>query len=261
MFRSDINSVVIDRGVFHRSRDIDAAGAVILTDVVADDGSGVAGALGGIMSAFIANEKETAVVIVAVVVLDRRVSAVPIGVEAFSVALAFGAVRFVVLNQSVVRAPGPDRDVVPFRALVGVPYHVVFHHCTVRGYHDDAVPADVVQGIAAHHHAQARIPLRPDPRVRPTENPAPVDVIDLVILNPQIHKAARLAFAHGCVANPAVWFHAVHSVHVVDRQRAQVNVMRLAVIFQCDVHAAPLRSLRASIGDLQVRDFPILLVL
>src|SRR5215472_4887922 len=80
--RAGIDRVVVNERVFDRTCDRYAASAVVLADVVADDGPGVAGALGGWVSAFVANEKESAVVVMAVVVLNYRVAAVPIGVEA-----------------------------------------------------------------------------------------------------------------------------------------------------------------------------------
>src|SRR5437667_1985784 len=154
-----INGVVVNRAVLYRSRDIDTAGSVILTDVVADNGSGISGALCGIVSTLIADQQKTAVVVMAVVILNDCVPAVPIGIEAFSVALAFGAVSLVVLNQRVVRAPRPDPDVVSFRPLVGAPHDVALHHGTDCCHDDDPVSPDVVQKISANSHTQARIPL------------------------------------------------------------------------------------------------------
>src|SRR5213080_353633 len=117
--RAGVDRVVVNERILDRTCDRDAAGAVIPADVISDDRSAVAGVLRDLVSPFIANQQEPAVIVVAVVVLNHRVAAVPVGVKALSVPLTFGSVSFVVLDDGIVRAPRPDRNVVVLRTLAG----------------------------------------------------------------------------------------------------------------------------------------------
>ena len=77
---------------------------IVLADVVARDGAYIPDIFGAGIAG-VADEKKSAVVVVAVVVLDERVAAVPIGVEAFAVVLAARSISLVELDDGVVGAP------------------------------------------------------------------------------------------------------------------------------------------------------------
>src|SRR5208283_5939709 len=172
VIRPNENRVVVNQSVLHRSGKIDAAGAVVFADIVTGDGADVPRAGLGLLSAVVANQQKAAVVVVAIVVLNDGVLAVPIGIEPFSVALALGAIGFVILNQRVVSTPGPDGHVVAFGSLIGTPDDVVFHYRAVRRHHHNPVAADVVEDISPHGHTEARIPVRPLPPIGHAENTA-----------------------------------------------------------------------------------------
>src|SRR5690349_11004389 len=125
--RAGVDGVVVNERVFDGTGYGDAARSVIPADVITDNRCRVAGALGGVVSAFITNEKESAIVVVRIVVLNHRAAAVPVGVETFAITLAFGAIRFVALNHCVVGAPGPDGDVVIFRPLNRVAHDIILN--------------------------------------------------------------------------------------------------------------------------------------
>jgi len=109
---SHVKRVVVHSCIANRTRQIDAPMVIILADVVADDGAHIANAFRGVVPAFVANQQEPAVVVVAIVVLDNSITAIPIGIEALAVSLSTRAISFVVLNDSIVRTPRPDSDVV-----------------------------------------------------------------------------------------------------------------------------------------------------
>src|ERR1700690_2132593 len=142
----------------------------------------------------------------AVVVLDNRVSRIPIRIESFTIALALGAIGFVVLNHSIVRAPGPDGDVVAFRSLIGVTHDVVFDERSVGGDHDDSVAADVRENIPTNDDSEAGIPLRALPPIAPSEDAAAIHAINFVGFDAQIHEAARLLASRAGVVNSTVRF-------------------------------------------------------
>src|SRR6266850_6650857 len=118
MFGTNVNRIVVNQTVLDGPGKIDAPRAVILADVVAHNRSRVPGALFGAVAAFIADQQESAVVVVAIIVLDDRIPAVPVGIESFAVPLSFCSVSLVVLNHRIVGAPGPDRHIVSIRPLI-----------------------------------------------------------------------------------------------------------------------------------------------
>src|SRR5207237_9772242 len=128
-------------------------------------------------------QQEPPVIVVAVVVLNHRVAAVPVGVKALSVPLTFGSVSFVVLDDGIVRAPRPDRNVVVLRTLAGMANDIVFDQCAVGRRNHNPIRTNVVQLIAPDDHAQAGMPFRTHPLFSPPDDPAAVDVINLVVLN------------------------------------------------------------------------------
>src|ERR1700737_2015880 len=181
----DVNCIVVNQGIGYRPGNVDAACAIILTDVIAHDGSGIPHALLAAVTAFVADQEKPTVVVVTVVVLDNGIPAVPVRIVAFTVALPFCSVSFVMLNHCIVRAPSPDGHVVSLGTLIGVTHYVVFHHRTVRCHNHNPVSTYVVQVISANDNAQARKPFRAHPRIRPPEDPATVHVVNLVVLNSQ----------------------------------------------------------------------------
>ena len=175
--------------------------------------------------------------------------------------LAVGAIDFVELYDGVVGAPRPDTHVVVLRALAGVGHDVVFDDRAVGRDVDDAVAADVVEHVVANHDAQARIPLRAHPMGRPAEDSAAIDVCDVIAFDAQVDKAARLGVSDRAVVNAAVDFLFLGAVHVVNGEVLDVDVMQIADVLRDHVHAAADRRIIAPIGDLQVANFPVFLVL
>src|SRR5580704_15570922 len=102
---------------------------IVLANVVANDGADISHAVFGVLRTVVADQQKSAFIVVAVVVLDDRVAAVPVGIKPFGIMLAFGSIHFVVLDEGVVRAPWPDADVVILRALARVTNHVVLNNC------------------------------------------------------------------------------------------------------------------------------------
>src|SRR5882762_9744128 len=192
----DVNCVVVDQAVFYGTSNVDTARAVILADVVAHDRACVAGAFFRVVATFVADQEKAAVVVVTVIILDDGIPAVPVGVEAFTVPLSFGSISFVVLNQRIVRAPGPDRHIVSIRPLLRMADHVVFDQSAVRCHHHDPIAADVVELVSANNDAQTGKPFRAHPRVRPAEDSTAVHVINFVVLDAQIHEAAGFPVAY-----------------------------------------------------------------
>ena len=183
MMWPDVNSVVVNQAFFHGTGDIDAARAVILADVVAHYRARVTGAFCRLMPAFVANQEKTTVVVVAVIVLDEGIAAIPVGIKALPVALSFRSVGLVVLNHRIVGAPGPDGYVVSIRPLIGMPDNVAFDDGAVCRNHHDAIAADVMQVVSPKPHLKTRIPSRANPRIRPAENSAAVHAVNLVVLD------------------------------------------------------------------------------
>src|SRR5262245_65470976 len=134
---------------------------IILADVVTHNGSDIPDAALWRMAALIADQQETAFIVMTVVVLDDGISAVPIRVKPFAVSLALGEIGLIVLNGGIVSAPRPDRDVVALRPLIGSAYHVVFNERAVGGDRYDAISADIIEPVVANNHSQARVLLRP----------------------------------------------------------------------------------------------------
>jgi len=67
MFGANVNRIVVNQTVLDGPGKIDAPRAVILADVVAHNRPGVPGALFGAVAAFIADQQESAVVVVAII--------------------------------------------------------------------------------------------------------------------------------------------------------------------------------------------------
>src|SRR5208337_3532446 len=94
---SDVDRVVIDECVLHRTRELDPPMMIILADVVANDRAAIPLAGLRTLGTFVADQQESALVVVTVVVLDDRIPAVPVGIEAFRIVLAASAIDFVEL--------------------------------------------------------------------------------------------------------------------------------------------------------------------
>ena len=98
---------------------------------------------------------------------------------------------------------------------------------------------------------------------RPTENAAAVDVKDVIAFDVEVDKAARLGIADGTVVDAAVDFFLEVAVHIVHDEvsASKCGADSARVLGRDDVNAAPERRLcRASVGDFEIPDFPILLV-
>ena len=74
----NIDRVVVDEGVLHRAGEFDSAMMIVLADVVADDGAGIASAVLGSLGTVVADQEKSAFVVVAIVVLNDGVAAVPV---------------------------------------------------------------------------------------------------------------------------------------------------------------------------------------
>src|SRR5262249_39576723 len=91
---TNINRVVVDESILYRTGKLDPAVVIVLADVVANDGSDVARAVIGTLRTVVADQQETALIVVAVVVLNDRIAAVPVGVEAFGIVLSPRPIHF-----------------------------------------------------------------------------------------------------------------------------------------------------------------------
>ena len=196
-----------------------------------------------------------------VVVLDDRIAAVPVGIEAFRIVLAASAIDFVELHDRVVSAPRPDAHVVVLRALAGMGYDVELNHRAVSGNVHNSVTANIVEYVVPDHHSQARIPLRAHPMRGRTKNTAPIHVVDMVILDAEIHKTTRLSVPDTVISDSPVLFHLVTAVDVVNIETLNVDVMRFAVIFGHDANTAPDSRRCSCVGHFEIADLPVLLIL
>src|SRR6267378_3561344 len=120
VFGANVNRIVVNQTVLDGAGEVDAPRAVILADVVAHDCAGVTRAFFGVVTAFVADQKKTTVIVVTVIVLDDGIPAIPVGIESFAVALPFCPVGLVILDHRVVGAPSPNRDVVSLGPLIGM---------------------------------------------------------------------------------------------------------------------------------------------
>src|SRR4030088_1053034 len=118
-----------------------------------------------------------------------------------------------------------------------------------------------MEDVVPNHHAQARVPLGTDPVGGPAKNSAAIDMEDAIVFNAKIDKAAGIRNAEGVVVVPAVDLVVVHAIYVVDGESMQINVVNIAKVFRHQMHAATRSWSFPGIGDLEVADFPILLVL
>src|SRR5262249_5897359 len=147
---------------------------IVLADVVANDCSDIASAVLGSLRTFVTDQQKPAFIVVAIVVLNDRVAAIPVGIKAFSVVLTASSIDFVVLDDGVVPAPRPNTNVIVLRTLTGISNDVVFDQSTLGRDVHNAVSTNVVKRVVADDYAQAGIPLRPHPMRRPTKNTAAV---------------------------------------------------------------------------------------
>lgn len=85
----------------------------------------------------------------AVVVLEHRAEGTLVHVVRHTVSSRLTAGNVVVLENGVVGVPRPDPGVVSGRAPLEAADNVPLHQSAVRGGHDDAVAAQVLQGVAA----------------------------------------------------------------------------------------------------------------
>ena len=216
MISVDIDGVVVNDRIFRGAGNADASVVIVPADVVADNGSDVADIVLRADRAIIADKQESAIVVMAVVVLNDGISAVPVRIKSFAIVTAASCVCFVVLNDGVIRAPCPDADIVPFRPLVSASNHVVLDQSTVGRDVNDAVPADVVQEVISNHNTQTWVPFLTLPVCRFARNAVAVHMVDTVVFDPEIDEAARLRFTRATVVNAASSF-AVRPIHVVDR--------------------------------------------
>src|SRR6516164_6593092 len=92
---------------------------IVLADVIANNGADVPSAVFCLLRTLIADQQKTTFVIVAVVVLNDGVTAVPVGIEAHSVVQPFHSINFIELDDGVVGTPRPDAVIVGFRPLIG----------------------------------------------------------------------------------------------------------------------------------------------
>src|SRR5207302_2629779 len=92
----------------------------------------------------------------------------------------------------------------------------------------NAIAPNVIQHIAANYDPEAGIPLRPHPVCRPAKDPAAVDVGEVIVLDAQIDKPARLGVADGVIVNAAVNLVRVGSVHVVDVEILEIKMMKVS---------------------------------
>src|ERR1700674_1789165 len=192
---SHVDGVVVNGRVDHWPGYVDAPSVIVLTDVVAHYSTDIANVFAGIVPTFVADQHEAAVIFVAVVILNDSIAAVPIGIEALTVALPMGQIDFLKLDCRIVRAPRPDTHIKTLGSLVRLTNNVVFHQGAISRHRHDTVAANIVEGVVPYHHAQAGIPLRAHPMRRPSENAAAVDVMNLIVLDPKIDETARLGFA------------------------------------------------------------------
>src|SRR6266446_4271236 len=94
----------------------------------------------------------------------------------------------------------------------------------------------------------------------PAKNSAAIDMEDAIVFNAKIDEAAGLRIGDGVVIDPAVDLVVVHTIHVVDGESMQINVVDIAKVFCHQMHAAARSWSFPGIGDLEVADFPVLLV-
>src|ERR1700675_4984400 len=94
-----------------------------------------------------------------------------------------------------------------------------------------------------------------------TKNAAAIHVVDMIILDAEIHNAPRLLVPGTVIGYSPVLFPLVAAVDVVDIETLNIDVMYLAVIFSHDANPAPDSRRCSRVSYFEVADLPILLVL
>ena len=95
----------------------------------------------------------------AVVILEQRVAAIIVGIEALSVFRTFHSANFVKLDHCVIAAPGPNTRGVIFSPLPAALDYVVLDQAPITTPRLNAVTANIFQPVASNHHVQTGKPV------------------------------------------------------------------------------------------------------
>src|SRR5215469_555363 len=86
-------------------------------------------------------------------------------------------------------------------------------------------------------------------------------MVNMVIFDAQVYEAARLRISDAVVHDSTVGLVGINAVDVVNVEIADVDVVEVAGILRDQIHAATHSGSCAPVGDFQIVDFPVFLVL
>ena len=206
-----------------------------------------------------------------------------IAVESLAVEPGTGQGDLVVLEEGVLAHPRPDARAVlallvtPFRRVLA---DVVFDQRRLGVLHDDPVAAHVVDEVVTdddpfvqsgidHGRVDQGVPLFRPVLPRADRDAAPVAILHDAPVDEHIDEARVHILARDAQEDPAgllaefmvgLALGFVQAVDVMHKDIPDVDVAAFAHVGDFDPEAAPVIGLRPVVGDLQVADFPMLLV-
>ena len=146
--RRDIDRIVLDCCLIGSAQVKDAL-VIVAADVVLNHGSYVAEVFFLVAPAGSADQHESALVVVAVVIKKAGISRIVVGVESLAIQRGVSKCRLIQLEKRVICAPGPYARVVTLCALVAMQYDVMLDQGAVRCPGYDAVSAYIFGVVVA----------------------------------------------------------------------------------------------------------------
>ena len=137
--------------------------SVVNTDIITDNSTDIPGIERGGRFTGVTNQNHTAVIVVTVIILDKRIPAVPIRIESLRIPGCFMVAHLVKLNDRIVAAPGPDAGS-RFRIRKNggtVAHYVVFDQRAVTSDRNDTVARHLLYQVIADNRMFARMPVFP----------------------------------------------------------------------------------------------------
>src|SRR5690606_3997166 len=195
------------------------AAAVVHAHVVSHDGARVTHAGPRACAAIIAYQYKPALVVMAVVVLDDRVAAIPVGIKTLGIPRCFVLSHLVELHVGVVTAPRPyPRGRFAIGQQPGaVAHHVPFNQRRIAANGYDAIARHPFQQVMADDDVPARVPVVAAP-IAIDEDTVAVGPLHGVMFDgePLVPRRGFAAAILDDDARTAACFLHQTSVHVVD---------------------------------------------
>ena len=180
---SVVDFVAVDPGFFDRPGQVKTADGVVLAQVVADCGPDVAGVDVALVPPVIADQHESALVVMSVIMLEGGVPRVIVRVEPLAVSRTSCQVGLVVLENRIVATPRPDPGIEALRPLVAALCDIEFDPQAVARPRNNAVPSNVLHRVVPDGDTQARKPELSHPVGRLSRNSGAVDLVHGAVID------------------------------------------------------------------------------